>query len=78
MVVGRRLSYWEGNFSGAMLNFRGVYFNLALICYSNNGRSSEVKDAETSSSTGTRTFLELASRFAQEMLSAPFEKTIYA
>ena len=24
MVVGRLLSYWEGNFSGAMLNFRGV------------------------------------------------------
>ena len=24
MVVGRVLSYWEGNFSGAMLNFRGV------------------------------------------------------
>jgi len=21
MVVGRLLSYWEGNFSGAMLNF---------------------------------------------------------
>ena len=25
MVVGRLLSYWEGNFSGAMLNFGGVY-----------------------------------------------------
>ena len=25
MVVGRQLSYLEGNFSGAMLNFRGVY-----------------------------------------------------
>ena len=24
MVVGRLLSYWEGNFSGAMLNFGGV------------------------------------------------------
>ena len=24
MVVGRLLSYWEGNFSGAMLNFRRV------------------------------------------------------
>ena len=24
MVVGRLLSYWEGHFSGAMLNFRGV------------------------------------------------------
>ena len=24
MVVGRLLSYWEGNFSGAMLDFRGV------------------------------------------------------
>ena len=23
MVVGRLLSYWEGNFSGAMLNFGG-------------------------------------------------------
>ena len=26
MVVGRLLPYWEGNFSGAMLNFRGVVF----------------------------------------------------
>ena len=25
MVVGRQLSYLEGNFSGAMLNFGGVY-----------------------------------------------------
>ena len=25
MVVGRRLSYWEGNFSGSMLNFGRVY-----------------------------------------------------
>ena len=24
MVVGRLLSYWEGHFSGAMLNFRRV------------------------------------------------------
>ena len=24
-MVGRLLSYWEGNFSGAMLNFGGVY-----------------------------------------------------
>ena len=24
MVVGRLLSYWEGNFSGAMLNFESV------------------------------------------------------
>ena len=24
MVVGSLLSYWEGNFSGAMLNFAGV------------------------------------------------------
>ena len=24
MMVGRLLSYWEGNFSGAMLNFWGV------------------------------------------------------
>ena len=24
MVVGRLLSYWDGTFSGAMLNFRGV------------------------------------------------------
>ncbi len=24
MVVGRLLSYWEGNFSGALLNFGGV------------------------------------------------------
>jgi len=25
MMVGRLLSYWEGNFSGAMLNFGRVY-----------------------------------------------------
>jgi len=25
MMVGRLLSYWEGNFSGDMLNFRRVY-----------------------------------------------------
>ena len=30
MVVGRLLSYWEGNFSGAMLNFRGVLFFFQL------------------------------------------------
>ena len=24
MVIGRLLSYWEGNFSGAMLNFGRV------------------------------------------------------
>ena len=24
-MVGRLLSYWEGNFSGAMLNFQGVF-----------------------------------------------------
>ena len=24
MMVGRLLSYWEGNFSGAMLNFAGL------------------------------------------------------
>ena len=28
MVVGRLLSYWEGNFSGAMLNFRRVISQL--------------------------------------------------
>ena len=26
MMVGRLFSYWEGNFSGSMLNFRGVRF----------------------------------------------------
>ena len=31
MVVGRLLSYWEGNFSGAMLNFRRVLLNLQNI-----------------------------------------------
>ena len=25
MMVGRLLSYWEGIFSGAMLNFQGVF-----------------------------------------------------
>ena len=27
MVVGRLLSYWEGNCSGAMLDFQGVGFS---------------------------------------------------
>ena len=32
MVVGRLLSYWEGNFSGAMLNFGRVWiFFLTLF-----------------------------------------------
>ena len=26
MVVGRLLSYWEGSFSGAILNFQGVWY----------------------------------------------------
>ena len=30
-MVGRLLSYWEGQFSGAMLNFVGVIGNLSLI-----------------------------------------------
>ena len=30
---GRLLSYWEGNFSGTMLNFRGVYTNIEIIIY---------------------------------------------
>ena len=25
MVVGGLFSYWEGNFSGAMLNFEGMF-----------------------------------------------------
>ena len=29
MMVGRLLSYWEANFSGAMLNFQGV---VGLLC----------------------------------------------
>ncbi len=33
MVVGRLLSYWEGNFSGAMLNFGGVTPVANFICY---------------------------------------------
>ena len=32
MVVGRLLSSWEGNFSVAMLNFRGVNMTNRLIC----------------------------------------------
>ena len=27
MIVGRLLSYWEVDFSGAMLNFGGVLFS---------------------------------------------------
>ena len=33
MVVGRLLSYWEGNFSGAMLNF-GRLIGMAYISIS--------------------------------------------
>ena len=32
MVVGRLSSFWEGNFSGAMLNFRGVHV-LDILSY---------------------------------------------
>ena len=32
MVVGRLLSYWEGNFSGAMLNFGRVTVSFKLTC----------------------------------------------
>ncbi len=34
MVVGRLLSYWEGNFSGAMLNFGevSIFFEMAVYC----------------------------------------------
>ncbi len=31
MVVGRRLSYWEGNFSGAMLNFGRVSLTVLFL-----------------------------------------------
>ena len=45
MVVGRLLSHWEGNFSGAMLNFRGVisfHFGMAsLRCHRPTRWSSE-------------------------------------
>ena len=30
MVVGRLLSYWEGNFSGAMLNFVRVFRSMVV------------------------------------------------
>ena len=30
-MVGRLLSYWEGNFSGAMLNFQGVTINVESL-----------------------------------------------
>ena len=33
MVVGRLLSYWEGNFSGAMLNFGRVYVRHVKMVY---------------------------------------------
>ena len=31
MVVGRLLSYWEGHFSGAMLNFGRVYLDSFMV-----------------------------------------------
>ena len=36
-MVGRLLSFWEGNFSGAMLNFGGV--SGAVRCFWNRGES---------------------------------------
>ncbi len=30
MMVGRLLSYWDGPFSGAMLNFAGVHDNWTI------------------------------------------------
>ena len=33
MVVGRLLSYWEGNFSGAMLNFGGAILHSLFVKY---------------------------------------------
>ena len=49
MVVGRLLSYWEGNFSGAMLNFRGI--STLNFCWTNSLallESSKPCDSETS------------------------------
>ena len=51
MVVGILLSYWEGNFSGAMLNFRGV-----LKISSDDLCTSEIEEAppiQVESSTGS-------------------------
>ena len=39
MVVGRLLSYWEGNFSGAMLHFGGVIFKTTSLRGMCNPRS---------------------------------------
>ena len=47
MVVGRLLTYWEGNFSGARLNFGGVY-----IQYHPYTQASDVLE-EKSKSEGT-------------------------
>ena len=38
MMVGRLLSYWEGNFSGAMLNFGRVIVGLGrLVVWDSKG-----------------------------------------
>ena len=55
-MVGRLLSYWEGNFSGAMLKFQGVSQNdllnelLTLLRMDNEKRSySAISDHEIKS-----------------------------
>jgi len=31
MMIGRLLSLWDGKFSGAMLNFEGVFFGIFTL-----------------------------------------------
>ena len=35
MMVGKLLSYWEGNFSGAMLNFERVNHKFEAVIWAN-------------------------------------------
>ena len=48
MVVGRLLSYWEGNFSGAMLNLVGVNLNGSWVPAKKVGHSSLVNGSTPS------------------------------
>ena len=41
-MVGRLVLYWEGNFSGAMLNFLGVMSDLITKSFSSHDKRNEV------------------------------------
>ena len=60
MVVGRLLSYWEGNFSGAMLNFgrvvvgfKSIKKNISQMGSSAEGFFGEHQGFEITTSLGT-------------------------